>query len=62
MYEIESMEVENERGSFGDHSENHYSIATSDICHAFLLIRVHIGEGETLSFHKIFYRYTKTKS
>jgi hypothetical protein len=28
-------------------------IATSDICHAFLLIRVHIGEGETLSFHKI---------
>ena len=36
-------------------------IATSDICHAFLLIRVHIGEGETLSFHKICYRYTKTK-
>jgi hypothetical protein len=35
-------------------------IATSDICHAFLLIRVHIGEGETLSFHKICYRYTKT--
>jgi hypothetical protein len=37
------------------------TIATSDICHAFLLIRVHIGEGETLSIHQIFYRYTKTK-
>ena len=36
-------------------------IATSDICHAFLLIRVYIGEGETLSIHQIFYRYTKTK-